>query len=216
MKNQELAYVIIKLLADDQNIIPYRPPIARVYREAGHRAPVNVTIFLQQVVYWWAREWPGHPSFMPFYKFNMPCPDHPAYVPGQSWIEELELTERELLSARGKISLKKRQGVPLTQALRLAANPKGEKLPKPIIYWTTTARRTYYTICPQAILYILTLAYPHQDVELLQTQDIKLTDKTSVRKPTKRQLCNRQNVGYNTTETTAETSREHTTTTECC
>jgi len=47
MEKEHLAYMIIKLLADDQNAIPYRPPIARVYREHGFRSPINTTILLQ-------------------------------------------------------------------------------------------------------------------------------------------------------------------------
>jgi hypothetical protein len=206
VKDQHLAYVIVKLLADDQNTIPYRPPIARVYRDHFTRGAINAAIFLQQSIYWWGRVWKSHPSFMPFFKFNLPSPEHPAYKPGQSWVEELAMSERELLSARKKVGLKKLQGVPLTQALQVAANQQVNRLPRPVIYWTNAARLTYYTICPPALLNILSLAYPQEDIDLL-TQDIMLTCETSVSKPAKRRLPNLRNVGYLTCETSVTKQR---------
>jgi len=190
MEKEHLAYMIIKLLADDQNAIPYRPPIARVYREHGFRSPINTTILLQQAVYWWAKEWKGHRSFMPFYKFNLPN-THKAYRPGQSWVEELGMTEWGFKTARKKVGLKKRQGAPLVQALSLAAHSSSGKLPKPIVYWSNAAHLTYYTICIPALLHILTLAYPQKDIDLLKMQpDITQTAELTVSKRRNSPLAN--------------------------
>jgi hypothetical protein len=205
VKDQHLAYVIVKLLADDQNTIPYRPPIARVYRDHGFNSPIDASLLLQQTVYWWAREWSGHPSFMPFFKFNLPS-EHPAYKPGQSWVEELEITEWGFISARKKIALKKKQGIPLSQALSLAANPRHDNLPKPVVYWTNAARLTYYTICPPALLHVLSLAYPQEDIDLLR-QDIMLTVNSTVSKPRVSRLPNRETHGYVTVKTTVTKQR---------
>ena len=184
MENEHLAYVIIKLLADDQNIVPYRPPIARIYREHGNRAPINATLFLQQVVYWWAREWPDHPSFTPFYKFNEPS-DHSHYKPGDSWVEELQMTRKEFLAARNKVGLKKKWGVPLAQ-VRYLATTNGKL--QPVIYWTTTNRLTYYTICIPALFSILKLVYPKEEVALLRESTITQNPKRGVSKIPKGEL----------------------------
>jgi len=214
MKNEHLAYMIVKLLADDQNTIPYRPPIARIYREHGNRAPINATIFLQQAIYWWAREWPKHPSFTPFYKFNMPS-SHSHYRPGDSWIEELQMTKKEFLTARSKIGLKKRQQVPLAQARALAANPRNGNLPRPVIFWTNANRLTYYTICLPALLLILDAAYPNKEETMLLEEPAMLNPERVFSKIPKGDLPkSRKGIylnperGFRITETTAETTPE--------
>ena len=69
----------------DQNVIPYRKAFNRI---TGGVIP---SLLLQQIMYWGRND--GE-----FYKFIKPC-DHPLYNPGDSWIEELGISEYQFSAA---------------------------------------------------------------------------------------------------------------------
>jgi len=135
--------LIMKIQAD-KNIILYRPEVARVVGGAA------AAIFLQQVQYWWVQQ-----GFKSFYKLNSPC-NHKFYKAGDSWCEELGFSASNLRTARRLVAVKKRSGTTMQEA-RLQAMT-GKKA-KPVIYWTSAGRLTYYTIHPPAYLKILRAAY---------------------------------------------------------
>ena len=68
-----------------QNVIPYKKAFNRI---TGGVIP---SILLQQIIYWGTGD--GE-----FYKFIKPC-DHPLYNPGDSWIEELGISEYQFSTA---------------------------------------------------------------------------------------------------------------------
>ncbi|MBA3530388.1 MAG: hypothetical protein H0T73_00510 [Ardenticatenales bacterium] len=91
----------------------------------------NTALFLRQVLFWHGL----HPR--PFYKFNAPAPDHPAYRPGDSWTEELGLTRSQFETARKRLAVKVAGKDP---AQREAAFARGALM----VYWTTEEHLTWY------------------------------------------------------------------------
>lgn len=79
------------MLANDQNIIPYRKELNAI------TGGVTATILLQQISYWWKKS-----GSQPFYKFIQPC-KHEKYHDGDSWIEELGFSRKEFLTAIKKL-----------------------------------------------------------------------------------------------------------------
>ena len=79
------------MLANDQNIIPYRKELNAI------TGGVTATILLQQVSYWWKKS-----GSQPFYKFIQPC-KHEKYHDGDSWTEELGFSRKEFLTAIKKL-----------------------------------------------------------------------------------------------------------------
>jgi hypothetical protein len=80
----------IALLADDKEMITYRPKLNQL------TGSVVATILLQQIIYRWVRS-----NRHPFYKFGAPCA-HPNYKPGDSWQEEIGISRSELETALKK------------------------------------------------------------------------------------------------------------------
>lgn len=113
---------IIKVLSEDKRLVTYRPSL-RVIGQS-----VTGTILFQQILYWWEKS-----GRKPFYKFKEPC-GHSAYKEGDSWCEELGFSKKEVTTALSRISFKKTK---IT---------KEESHEKPIEYWITPDRRTFYQI----------------------------------------------------------------------
>ena len=133
--------ILLNIMAEDRNMVPYRPALAR---ELGS---VTAVILLQQVIYWWQRS-----DGKPFYKFKQPC-SYPLYREGDSWTEELGFSRREFDSALKRIATKKTKDMSITEAME--ANT-------PVVYWTNAGHVTYYTINERALFNLLEEAYDDQ------------------------------------------------------
>lgn len=83
----ENSIVILGILGNDKNIIPYRKELNKI---TGGVIP---TILLQQFLYWW-----NNMEQKAFYKFITPC-EHKEYKAGDSWCEELGITKYQFKSA---------------------------------------------------------------------------------------------------------------------
>lgn len=116
---------LLDLLADDRNVIAYRPKLKTITFGA------LASILFQQVVH---RAKNNH--WKPFYKFTLPC-DHPDCREGDSWCEELGFTESEFLTARDYIADKVEKGSSKIEI--------GKHSPL-VYYWTDSNRRTWYEV----------------------------------------------------------------------
>lgn len=85
---------ILSFVADDRNLITYRPAWN------AFTGSVNATILLQQVIFYWQNH-----GQKPFYKFKEPC-GHKLYRAGDSWTEKLGMTAKEFDTALGKLKAK--------------------------------------------------------------------------------------------------------------
>lgn len=90
------------------------------------------TLLLTQMIYWFEKN-----NRQPFYKFYEPC-SHPQYKNGDSWLEEVGATKKQIMEFLRKFGFK--QG----------KQPKGQ-IPKSeeealIIYWKTQNNLTYYSL----------------------------------------------------------------------
>lgn len=85
---------ILSFVADDRNLITYRPAWN------AFTGSVNATILLQQVIFYWQNH-----GQKPFYKFKEPC-GHKLYRTGDSWTEKLGMTAKEFDTALGKLKAK--------------------------------------------------------------------------------------------------------------
>ena len=117
--------IVISLLAEDNDIIPYRKSLRPLTNS------VTATILLQQMIY---RSKAGTRKF---YKFKAPC-NHDLYKPGDSWTEELGFSVKEFDCALKKIGTKIRTG------MSKADVKKGETANCLILYWTGRDRVTHY------------------------------------------------------------------------
>jgi len=116
------------LLAEDQNVLLYRPKLRPL---AG--SPTAAILLAQCVYYAKLAGWG------PFYKFRKPC-KHALYRPGDSWTETLGFSSTEFDTALRKIGSKLKQGESKLEALQqTTANGL-------VIYWTTASRVTYYLV----------------------------------------------------------------------
>lgn len=175
--------LIMQILADERNVIPYRVPLARAI------GSITSTIFLQQVQYWWVRQ-----GFQPFYKFRSPC-THSFYKKGDSWCEELGFTTGGFDTARRHVAIKKIAGMTMAEARVLT---RKDDVIKPVIYWTNAGRLTYYTIHAPALEELLVRVY-------LNTESVI----SKLRNP---ELANSGNQSLQTTEseiTISEPTKSH-------
>ena len=115
----------LSLLADDKSMILNRPRWNKI------TGSVTGTILLQQIIY----RWIGNKR-KPFYKFNQPC-DHRLYTTGDSWLEELGFTRRELETARKKIAAKTKRNHVSPLAM--------------VSYWPDADRKTWYALNETAV-----------------------------------------------------------------
>jgi len=137
------ATALLGLIADDREVITYRPKLRPVC------GSVTAVILMQQIIFLWKRS-----GFKPFYKFNEPC-DHPLYKDGDSWEEELGLSYAELHGARKRIAKKVN-----------SATPKDERIEHPIIFWTDGDRVTWYSVNPAPLAEKLAEAYTDNHLAL--------------------------------------------------
>lgn len=148
--------LLAKMFGDDKKSIPYRPRIAKVV------GSITAAILLQQVVY----RWNGNGQ-KAFYKFKSPCP-HTLYQEDDSWTEELGFSKAEFDCAIKKIGIKKR-GDNTTHDEYLAECREQQK---PVFYWITAGRVTYYNIILDVLVQILAKAY---DISLTLNQQSEST-----------------------------------------
>lgn len=88
----ENAIVILGILGNDKNIIPYRKELNKI------TGGIIETLVLQQFIYWW-----NAMEHKPFYKFIEPC-NHKEYKEGDSWTEELGISKFQFTNAFKKLS----------------------------------------------------------------------------------------------------------------
>lgn len=141
MKRME-KLLLAKMFGTDQESIPYRPRIASVVKS------ITATILFQQMVYWWVKQ-----DEQAFYKFKEPC-KHKLYKAGDSWCEELGFSRAEFDTAISKIAVKKTKNISIEQARQTANKER-----KPVVYWITPGRVTYYTVVLDVVISILAEAY---------------------------------------------------------
>lgn len=122
----------IAFIQDDRNIITYRPRWNEI------TGSINATILLQQITYRWRGK--------PFYKFYKPCPEHPEYRKGDSWLEELGMGRYEFYNARKAIGAQVDAGAPDETTF--------------VSYWTDGYRRTWYFLNEKLLLEKLAEIYP--------------------------------------------------------
>jgi hypothetical protein len=102
--------------------IPYHPLWNRL------TGSLLASILLQQIYYYWKES-----GCRPFHKYTAPCKSS---RPGDSWLEELGCSRRELEAARSAI------GTKITTGDSRAAALKNNL----VIYWTDSQHRTWYEI----------------------------------------------------------------------
>lgn len=115
---------ITDILADDDNVIAYRPQL----RELTGCA--TGSILFQQILHRAKNN-----KWKPFFKFTKPC-EHGDYREGDSWLEELGFTETEFLTARDYIAVKVTSGTSRKDIEGTAF----------IYYWTDANRKTWYEV----------------------------------------------------------------------
>jgi len=125
---QQVATLVFKLIAEDKEIIAYRPRLNQI------TGSVTATILLQQIVFRY-----NNSQQRPFYKFRAPCA-HQLYRPDDSWMEELAFTGEEFDSALKRIGTKVHKGESKFEAL------KKEDTTGLVIYWTDSNRITWYMV----------------------------------------------------------------------
>lgn len=142
----------ISLLADDKNLITYRPSLNQL------TGSVTATILFQQILYWWKAN-----RQQPFYKFNAPC-SNDLYQVGDSWQEELGFTRKELETARKRIAKKV---AAKDWRLALAQNQ--------IVFWTDRSRVTWYAVNSKAVENALSEHYLMHDCDITLMPDSYIT-----------------------------------------
>lgn len=139
--------IFLSILAEDQDLITYRPHFAALTDSALS------AILLQQIIYWWSKM-----GRKPFYKFRDSC-KHKQYKDGQSWCEELEMNRYEFDQALKIIATKITKGVGKQQVLETPmpehadnetpveyAERFASALRCVVIYWTDSSRVTWYQV----------------------------------------------------------------------
>jgi len=117
---------ILQVIANDKNVIPYRPELNVL--TGGN---VVATILLQQIVYWWFKN-----GRQKFYKFrDKPKSPHKLYKDGDSWCEELGVSGKVFDTALKKIGYK------IGKARNVI--PKEEAF---VWYYTDDKRVTWYIL----------------------------------------------------------------------
>jgi hypothetical protein len=109
------------------SFVMYRPEVA-----VALEGDVLAACLLERVRYWYDKM-----NGQPFFKFASPC-DHPLYKEGDSWTEELGITENQFRHARKKI------------AKQVKKQTSGEGIPSPIAYWRDRQNRVFYVFIQSA------------------------------------------------------------------
>ncbi|MBA3533238.1 MAG: hypothetical protein H0T73_15065, partial [Ardenticatenales bacterium] len=98
----------------------------------------NAALFLRQALFW------QRLHQRPFYKFNAPAPNHPAYHSGDSWQEETGLTRSQFERARRRLAVKVQGSDPA----QIKAAFAGGAL---LVCWTTEEHLTWYRLNEAAL-----------------------------------------------------------------
>ena len=138
--------MIRKLIAQDRNIITYRPAL----REIG--GSITGTILLQQIIYW------DDKCGGKFFKFSEPC-DHSMYRPGDSWSEELGMSAKELRTALNKFAFK--CGAKNKELYGADYEKMRDKAV--VQYYTDSSRVTWYILNREVIGNLLSVIYKEDD-----------------------------------------------------
>lgn len=146
--------MIIDILTQDKNILLYRKEFNKV------TGSVTASILLQQIIYNW--------NGKPFYKFKEPC-EHPLYKSnvvinddgtevGDSWTETMGFTRSEFDNALANIAVKVKKGTDLST------------IDKPVYFYTTIDRVTYYGINEPVLTKWLNMIYVKQNSALRKAE----------------------------------------------
>lgn len=135
--------MIIDVLAHDKDILLYRKEFNKI------TGSVTASILLQQIIYNW--------NGKPFYKFKEPC-EHTLYQTGDSWTESMGFTRSEFDNALSKIATKITKGTDLST------------IDKPVYFYTTIDRVTYYGINEKVLTEWLNLLYVKQNFDLRKAE----------------------------------------------
>jgi hypothetical protein len=130
---------ILALIAEDHEVISYRPALARM------TGSVFSAILLQQVFFRYKSK-----GWEPFYKFNAPC-DHELCRAGDSWIEELVFSRHLFEDARAVIGTKRSKAVSKESVLsvqRAVFDETGKmtNANKLVVYWYDQRKLTWYEL----------------------------------------------------------------------
>lgn len=95
---KDIGNIAQNIISEDREIIPYRPSLRTIAKT------ISSTILLTQIMYW--DKISRKQGKTKFYKFKAPC-DHPAYIEGDSWCEELNISKAEFDAALKNIACKR-------------------------------------------------------------------------------------------------------------
>lgn len=112
-------------------VIPYYPVLSSKF------GSVTSAILYRQLLYWFKKM-----EYKPFYKFLKPC-EHGAYKTGESWTEELSMTETEFRTAFQKIGIAYKSKKDFDNAENKFIDDKGEEKYF-CSYIDRLERKTYY------------------------------------------------------------------------
>lgn len=171
---------ILDALADDRDVIAYRPRLRTITLSA------TGAILFQQIIFRAKNN-----RWKPFYKFAAPC-EHGDYKEGDSWQEELGFTEREFEGARDCIALKISIGVKKNDLLDDAL----------VFYWTDANRRTWYEVNQVLVESLLDELYSGANGHIVLYQEKRKAYLT--KKRSKRALYNRTKTSKTTQRGSAE------------
>src|SRR5215216_639606 len=137
-------------------VIPYQPALCFVLGD------IYAAIFLQQIFY----RFKGN-QYRPFYKFIFPCTNE-FYRKGDSWLEELVFTRRQIQRAINKVSTRisatkkcKRQDRNEVLSHTIADLDETGKMANSnalILYWFTRDHMTWWTVNTPLLLHTLQIA----------------------------------------------------------
>lgn len=128
-------YLALQILADERNVIAYRPKLAMFL------GSVTGAILLQQIFFRFA-----HHDNQEFYKFREAC-SHKLYKAGDSWCEELGFTTKQFDTALGIIGTKIEKGKSKADVMKHEVTGdefSPSSLPYLVVYWTDSNRITWY------------------------------------------------------------------------
>lgn len=137
---------LLGILADDQSMVSYRPKLNKITGSVIATILVQHTLHLAQKNGW-----------KPFFKFKRPC-QHADYEPGTSWEEELGITQYEFDGAMSKIAYKKGT----------------EQNGRPIEFWTTIDRRTFYRVDVERMTEMIASAYSQEGDQFTYLEKTRL------------------------------------------
>jgi hypothetical protein len=168
MSEQPQFFPMIHLIAEDGQMIAYRPKLAAL------TGSVTSAILLQQILHHFKMN-----GYQPFYKFKEPCA-HDLYRPGDSWCEELAYTRAEFDGAIVRIATKIRRGLSKHSALEWElpleaeweGDPKGleaaflKTVEHFVVYWTDSSHQTWYEVNTPLLDSALGLLYAKAEIPL--------------------------------------------------